>query len=123
MREQVVGVFQREGSVVEAARLLHASGYGASDLDLVTKVAIPDSPLYPPVRHVQLGKLMERPEGMWPCALRWAIVGSIIVEVAVLIWVLLAFDSWGVQLLLGSTLWKFGTLFGGLLGGHRRLAA
>ena len=35
---------------------------------------------------------------------------------AVLIWVLLAFDSWGVQVLLASTLWKIGTLFGGMLG-------
>jgi hypothetical protein len=40
-----------------------------------------------------------------------------VVEVAVLIWVLLYFDSWGVQGFLASTLWKIGTLLGGILGG------
>lgn len=59
---------------------------------------------------------MEKPEGMWPCALKWALVGSCVVEVPVLIWVLLVFDSWAIQLFLGSTLWKFGTLFGGIFG-------
>ncbi len=50
------------------------------------------------------------------CALKWGLIGSIVVEVPVLIWVLLAFDSWGMQLFLAVSLWKFGTLFGGMLG-------
>ena len=116
MREQVVGLFTGEEGVVEASRMLHAAGYTHLDLDLVSE----EEPRHPSLpsgfRHVQLGRLMERPEGMWPCGLRWALIGSIVVEVPVLIWVLLAFDSWGVQVLLASTLWKFGTLFGGMLG-------
>ncbi len=116
MREQVVALFQKEEDITEAARMLHAAGHAPSDLDLVSKKAVNDSHLLTLLRHVHLGKLMERPEGMWPCALRWAIIGSVVVEVPVLIWVLLAFDSWGIQLFLGLTLWKFGTIFGGILG-------
>ena len=99
MHRQVVGLFNEECYVTEAARLLRGAGYGWSDLDLVSP-----------------GRLMHRPEGMWPCALKWGLIGSIVVEVPVLIWVLLAFDSWGMQLFLAVSLWKFGTLFGGMLG-------
>ena len=118
MREQIVGLFHREGSVYEAAEMLQAAGYTASDLDLVTKEDkhrhdLPSA--FRPV-HLGLGRLMQRPEGMWPSGLRWALIGSVAVEVPVLIWVLLAFDSWAIQVFLGSTLWKFGTLFGGILG-------
>ena len=116
MREQVVGLFQREKSVAEAAQMLHTAGYFSSDLDLVSKEELRDLSLLSLVRHVHLERLMERPEGMWPSGLRWALIGSCLVEVPVLIWVLLAFDSWAVQVFLASILWKFGALFGGMLG-------
>ena len=35
MREQMVGLFQREESVAEAAQLLHVAGCTPEDLDLV----------------------------------------------------------------------------------------
>ena len=116
MREQVVGLFQREESVVEAAQMLHGGGYGFSDLDLVSKEAVHDSALSALLLQVRPGRLMERPEGMWPCALWWASIGSCVMEVPVLICVLVVFDSWAIQLLLRSTLWKFGALFGGIFG-------
>ena len=116
MREQIVGLFQRAESVVEAARLLHAASYSSPDLDLVSNGAVHHLGLPSLLRHVRTGRLIERPERMWPCALRLALIGSCLVEVPVLIWVLLAFDSWGIQVFLGSTLWKFGALFGGMLG-------
>ena len=53
---------------------------------------------------------------MWPAALKWALICSLVVEVGVLAWVLVAFDSWGVQVVLAAMLWKFGALFGGLFG-------
>ena len=116
MREQIVGLFLREESAGEAAGMLHAAGYGSFDLDLVGD-GFPKQPdLHKLLHHVRLGRLLQRPEGMWPCALRWALIGSIVVEIPVLVWVLLAFDSWGIQVLLGSTIWKVGTLFGAILG-------
>ena len=115
MREQVVGVFTGEARAVEAATLLRAAGYGPGDLDLVagqhSLAACHD--LLCRVRSV---RLMERPEDTWPTALKWGLIGSLLVEVGVLAWVLAAFDSWGVQVLLAATLWKFGALFGGLFG-------
>ena len=116
MREQVVGLFQREADVAEAARILHSAGYTLSDLDMVSKAEVSGPAPGWLTGQIHLGRLMERPEGMWPCGLRWALIGTLVVEVPVLIWVLLAFDSWGIQLFLGVTLWKFGTLFGGMLG-------
>jgi hypothetical protein len=116
MREQVVGLFTREESAVEAATRLHDAGYPPRDLDLVSRDGAPRPNLSSLLGRVRAGRLMERPEGMWPCALRWGVVGSVVAEVVVLAWVLLAFDSWPVQLFLASTLWKFGALFGGMLG-------
>ena len=116
MGQQVVGLFQREESVVEAAQLLHAAGCTPKDVDLVSTRDVGEPELSGLVREVRLGRLMETPEGTWPCALRGALVGSLVVEVPVLIGVFLAFDSWAMQLFLGSTLWKIGALFGGLLG-------
>ena len=68
------------------------------------------------MREVRLGRLMETPEGTWPCALRGALIGSLVVEVPVLVCVFPVLDSWAMQLFLGSTLWKIGALFGGMLG-------
>ena len=116
MREQVVGLFKEAGSAVEAARLIRAAGYGVRDVDMVSRDVSAEPCLEAEERCLGPGRLMERPDGTWPCALRWALVGSCIVEVPVLIWVLLAFDSWGIQVLLAVSLWKFGTLFEGLLG-------
>lgn len=116
MREQVVGLFRTEESVVEAAQILNASGYHPTDLDLVSTEPLHDPSLPLVSRHVRLGRLMERPEGTLPYALRWAVIGSLVVEIPVLIWVIIAFGSWGIQVFLGSTLWKFGAFFGGLLG-------
>ena len=118
-REQVVGLFPREESAVEAATLLRSAGYGPRDLDLVSIDAgrQPDLPDLPDLlSRVRLGRLMERPEGMWPAALRWGLLGSLVVEVGVLIWVLLTFDSWAIQVFLASTCWKLGAMFGGMLG-------
>ena len=117
MRDQVVGLFRTTENAAEAARFIRAAGYGIRDLDLVSGDASAEPCPDATKRCIERGRLMERPEGTWPCALRWALVGSCLFEVPVLIWVLLAFDSWGTQLFLAVTLWKFGTLFGGLLGG------
>ncbi len=116
MREQIVGLFVREGGVVEAARMLHAAGCSSSNLDLVSQGDLYRPELHPLLRHVRIGRLFQRPEGMWPSALRWGLIGSVLVEIPVLIWVLLAFESWGVQVLLAATLWKIGTMFGSILG-------
>lgn len=40
MREQIVGLFEREQSAAEAAQMLQAAGYSCTDLDLVTNQAI-----------------------------------------------------------------------------------
>ena len=116
MRVQVAGLFQREEGAVEAVEMLHAAGYASSDLDLVSKEPPRNVDLPSLTRHVHLGRLMQTPEGTWPCALRGALIGSLAIEVPVLICVLLAFDSWAIQVFLASTLWKIGALFGGLLG-------
>ena len=116
MRDQVVGLFPKEGSVVDAASMLHDIGYSPSDLDLVSMDGADDSALTPLLNRVRPGRLLERPEGVWPWAIRGALIGSLAVEVPVLIWVFLAFDSWGIQMFLASTLWKIGTLLGGMLG-------
>ncbi len=115
MGEQVVGVFTREAAAVEAATLLRAAGYGPRDLDLVAREPSPGAGRGL-LRLVRPDRLMERPEAMWPCALKWGLIGSLVAEAGVLAWVLVAFDDWGVQVLLAATLWKFGTLFGGLFG-------
>ena len=115
MGEQVVGVFTREAAAVEAATLLRAAGYGPRDLDLVAREPSPGAGRGL-LRLVRPDRLMERPEAVWPCALKWGLIGSLVAEAAVLAWVLVAFDDWGVQVLLAATLWKFGTLFGGLFG-------
>ena len=116
MRDQVVGLFPKEGSVADAANMLHDVGYSPSDLDLVSVDGADDSALAHLLNHVRPGRLLERPEGVWPWAIRGALIGSLAVEVPVLIWVFLAFDSWGIQVFLASTLWKIGTLLGGMLG-------
>ena len=110
MRAQVVGVFRSEEGVLEAAQVLHVAGYARADLDLVTQERVRDWRLPLVTKPVHGGRLMERPEGALRCALRWALIGSLVVEVPVLVWVLLAFDSWATQLFLG------GTLFGGFIG-------
>ncbi len=116
MGQQIVGLFEREAGVLEAARMLRSAGYLASDLDVISQEAVVD--IDPPgrFRPILTSRLMQRPEGMWRCGLRWALIGTCVVEVPVLIWVLVAFDSWGIQVFLASTLWKLGTLFGGMLG-------
>ena len=116
MREQVVGLFLREESLVEAAQMVQAVGYAPSDLDLVSREPVTGPGALSPLRHVRLGRLMEIPEGTWPVALRGALIGSCVVEVPVLICVLLVFDSWGIQVFLASTLWKIGALLGGMMG-------
>ena len=116
MRDQVVGLFPKEGSVVDAAYMLHNVGYRPSDLDLVSMDRVDDPALTSLLNHVRPGRLLERPEMVWPWAIRGALIGSLAVEVPVLIWVFLAFDSWGIQVFLASTLWKIGTLLGGMLG-------
>ena len=70
MREQVVGLFLREESLVEAAQMVQAVGYAPSDLDLVSREPVNEPGALSLLRHVHLGRLMEIPEGTWPVALR-----------------------------------------------------
>ena len=116
MGQQVVGLFREERGLFEAAQMMRDAGYPPLALDLASKGPVPHPALLSLVRHVHLGRLTERPERMWPYALRCALIASILVEIVVLVWVLLYFDSWGTQALLSLTIWKFGALFGGMLG-------
>ena len=76
MGTQVVALFQRQESVAEVVQLLHASGYGHKHVELVSKDAPSGPDLSSQARQVRTAKLLERPEGMLPSALRWAIIGS-----------------------------------------------
>ena len=116
MHQQIVGLFQHEGSAVEAAQILSVYGCKLTAIDLVSQRSAvpPDSPGI--FRTVYARHLLEQPDAMWPCAFRWGVAGSVLVEISVLIWVLLAFDSWGIQVFLASTIWKLGGILGGMLG-------
>ena len=80
MHQQIVVLFQHGISAVLAVQILNDYGCKAADIDLVAPT--PETGLKDPeaFRIVYARQLLEQPAAMWPCALRWGIAGSLLVE-------------------------------------------
>ena len=99
----VVGVFDDPAGARAAQALLEDAGLAER-----TSAAHPPSGA-PPM-------LTRRGERMLRAAVKWCVVGSLIVEIPTLIALLVVPMDINVKVLLGATLWKFGAGFGAWLG-------
>ena len=100
----LVGVFERERGVRSAREILADANYDA------TVLRRPHDPYDPPVRFKHRGELMMR------AAVKWGIIGALIVEVpsVVLFWVLPV--DMNVKVLMAAMVWKLGAGFGAWIG-------
>ena len=97
--------------------MLHDAGHTPSNVSVFSKEGLSYPHLSLFATPVFLEKLVKRPEKALGRALYGAVVGSTLVGGLSLIWVFLAFDHWGMQLFLASTMWKFGVFVGAFVGG------
>ena len=102
----VVGIFEHPPAAVAAEQLLEEAGFG--DRTGFTYVLPDDSPAPP--------RLVRRGESMLRAAVKWGILGSLIVEVPSLIALLIFPMDLNVKVLLAATVWKFGAAFGSWIG-------
>ncbi len=101
----VVGIFDRREAAVAAEELLDGAGFG--EQFGVTR-ASPDDYVTP--------RLARRGETMLRAAIKWGILGSLIVEVPSVIAILAFPLDLNVKILLAATVWKFGAAFGSWIG-------
>ena len=104
---QIVGIFQRPSEAEAAHALIADAGYREPRLVLLRPVDARE----PLVRFCHRGELMLR------SALRWAIYGSLMIEVPGLLLLFLLPVDTTVKVFMGATIWKFGAAFGAWLGG------
>ncbi len=102
----VVGIFDRREAAVAAEELLQGAGFG--EHFGVTR-ALPDDDYVMP-------RLARRGETMLRAAIKWGILGSLIVEVPSVIAILVFPLDLNVKVLLAATVWKFGAAFGSWIG-------
>lgn len=102
----VVGIFENRTAAVAAEHLLEDAGFG--DRTGVTYVLPDDSPTPP--------RLARRGETMLRAAVKWGILGSLIIEVPSLVALLVVQMDLNIKILLAATVWKFGAAFGSWIG-------
>jgi hypothetical protein len=103
----VVGIFEDERGVSAARELLIGSGYPDSGLALLRP---------PGDRDYRRTILRHRGEVMLRAAVRWGIIGALMVEIPSLIIVLMLPVDINVKVFMGATMWKFGAGFGSWIG-------
>ena len=102
----VVGIFDRREAAVAAELLLDGAGFGER---IGVTCALPDDAQGPP-------RLARRGETMLRAAVKWGILGSLLVEAPSLIAIFLFPLDLNVKILLAATMWKFGAAFGAWIG-------
>ena len=101
---KVVGIFEDEHAVVAARDILADAGYTPTLL-------APTQDAYElPTVFLQRGEMMLR------SAVKWAIIGSLIIEIPSLVLLLMLPVDVNVKVFMGATVWKFGAAFGAWLG-------
>lgn len=100
----IAAIFDNERSADAARHILADAGYPS----LVIKSS--HDPYDPPVELRHRGELMLRG------AVRWGIIGALIVEVPCLLVLLLLPVDINVKVFMAATMWKFGAAFGAWLG-------
>ena len=103
----VVGIFDRREAAVEAEQLLDDAGFGER---IGVTCALPDDDAQGPPRLARRGETMLR------AAVKWGILGSLLIEVPSLIAIFLFPLDLNVKILLAATMWKFGAAFGAWIG-------
>ena len=101
---RIVGIFEDGQGTRAAQQLLAGAGYRPG---LVAPS--PDEVAAPTL-------LKHRGEAMFKAALRWCILGSLIVEVPTLLILFALPVDMTVRVFMGATMWKFGAAFGGWIG-------
>ncbi len=104
---KVVGIFDDAEQALEARCLLTDKGCEDSRLILIGPAA---GDLVP---HATL---KHRGETMLRSAVRWAVLGALIVEIPSVVLVLLLPVDVNVKVFMGATMWKFGAAFGAWFG-------
>jgi hypothetical protein len=100
----VVGIFESEREAASARVIMEDAGYR---LLAVSPANAPDDP---PIVFRQRGEVMLR------SAVKWAIIGALIIEIpSVIILMFLPIDL-NARIFMGSTVWKFGAAFGAWFG-------
>jgi hypothetical protein len=100
----VVGIFDSERCAASARVILEDAGYRP------LSVSPSHDPYDPPIVFRQRGEVMLR------AAVKWAIIGALIIEIpSVIILMFLPIDI-NVRIFMGSTVWKFGAAFGAWIG-------
>ena len=103
---QIVGTFADRSALDAAGRLFGTAGYATETLTLLapTELGRRAAPL------TQRGELMLR------AAVRWGIIGALVVEVPSVIAMLLLPVDINVKVLIAAIMWKFGAGFGAWFG-------
>lgn len=103
---QIVGTFADRSSLDAAGRLFGTAGYATETLTLLapTELGRRAAPL------TQRGELMLR------AAVRWGIIGALVIEVPSVIAMLLLPVDVNVKVLMAAIMWKFGAGFGAWFG-------
>lgn len=102
----IVGTFDNRSALDAAGHLFSAAGYTPETLTL----------LVPPETGRRAAPLTQRGELMLRAAVRWGIIGALIVEVPSVIAMLLLPVDVNVKVLMAAIMWKFGAGFGAWFG-------
>ncbi|MDA1036164.1 MAG: hypothetical protein O3B65_04705 [Chloroflexi bacterium] len=100
----LVGVFEQEQGAQSAREILTYGDYDA------TVLRRSHDPYDAPVRFKHRGEVMLR------AAVKWGIVGALIIEIPALALLLMLPVDINVKVFMGATVWKFGAAFGAWIG-------
>ncbi len=117
MHTTLIAAFGSEPLLAEAVGLLRGAGYKRSEVHLVSRIAIRTPFLLGSVRHTRTARLTDTPAALLRYALIGALIGSLIVEIPIVLWLAIAkLDSVGMQVVIAVGVWKLGAVIGGLFG-------
>ena len=102
----VVGTFAGRSALDAASRLFDAAGIAAKELTLLS----------PPATGRATAPLAHRGELMLRAAVRWGIIGALVIEVPSVIALLILPVDLNVNVLMAAIMWKFGAGFGAWFG-------
>lgn len=100
----LVGVFEQDRGALSARDILTDADYHA------TVLRRSRDPYDPPTRFKHRGEVMLR------AAVKWGIIGALIIEVPFLVLLFILPVDVNVKVFMASTVWKFGAAFGAWIG-------
>ncbi len=117
MHTTLIAAFNSEALLGEAVGLLREAAYKRSEIRVASRNTLRNLSLNGSAKYKRTARLTDTPAALLRYALVGALIGSLIVEVPVVLWLAISqVESVGMQVVIAVGVWKLGAVVGGLFG-------